>query len=104
MAPLGSVFRPVPLLPPLLTESQFQEVLVINVPERTDRRDAMTLAAALSKIDVTWIDGVAGQNVLDKVLPGDSFDKKISTGNKGSWRAHMDALQRYGLRTTFPMH
>lgn len=54
----------------------------------------MTLAAALSKIQVTWIDGVAGHDVLDKVLPGDSFDKKISTGNKGSWRAHMDALQR----------
>lgn len=94
MAPLASVLRAVPLVPTSLTEYQFQEVLVINVPERTDRRDAMTLAAALSRIKITWIDGVAGHDVLDKVVPGDSFDKKISAGNKGSWRAHMDALQR----------
>lgn len=94
MAPLASVLRAVPLVPTSLTEYQFQEVLVINVPERTDRRDAMTLAAALSRIKIAWIDGVAGHDVLDKVVPGDSFDKKISTGNKGSWRAHMDALQR----------
>ncbi|KAK0644380.1 hypothetical protein B0T16DRAFT_378419 [Cercophora newfieldiana] len=71
----------------------FQEVLVLNLPERTDRRDAMTLAAALSEIDVTWVDGVAGKDVADKVMPDDSFDKGIARGNKGSWRAHMNALQ-----------
>ncbi|KAK0616344.1 hypothetical protein B0T14DRAFT_604658 [Immersiella caudata] len=72
----------------------FQEVLILNLPERTDRRDAMTLAAALSEIGVTWIDGVAGKDVPDKVMPGDSVDKGIASGNKGSWRAHMNALQR----------
>jgi len=72
---------------------QFQEVLVLNLPERTDRRDAMTLAAALTGIDVTWVDGVAGKDVPDKVMPGDSFDKGITLGNKGSWRAHMNALR-----------
>ncbi|KAK5653009.1 hypothetical protein OQA88_9295 [Cercophora sp. LCS_1] len=71
----------------------FQEVLVLNLPERTDRRDAMTLAAAVTGIDLTWIDGVSGKDVPDKVLPGDSVDKGISKGNKGSWRAHMNALQ-----------
>ncbi len=55
----------------------------------------MTIAAAISGIDVSWIDGVAGSDVSDKVLPGDSYDKSISRGNKGSWRAHMNALQRY---------
>ncbi|KAK4191009.1 family 25 putative glycosyltransferase [Podospora australis] len=72
----------------------FQQVFVINIPERTDRRDAMTLAAALSRIDVQWIDGVDGHSVSDKVVPGDSWDKSISKGNKGSWRAHMNVLQR----------
>ncbi|KAK3381232.1 hypothetical protein B0H63DRAFT_475134 [Podospora didyma] len=72
----------------------FQQVFVINLPERTDRRDAMTLASALSGIDVTWVDGVSGAKISDKVLPGDSWDKTISRGNKGSWRAHMNALRR----------
>lgn len=72
---------------------QFQKVLVINLPERSDRRDAMTLATAVSGIDVEWIDGVAGKDVPDRVMPVDSLDKSISKGNKGSWRAHMDALQ-----------
>lgn len=72
----------------------FQQIFVISLPERSDRRDAMTLAAVLSKIDVTWIDGVAGKDVLDKVVPGDAYDKSISKGNKGSWRAHMNVLQR----------
>ncbi|KAK3316911.1 hypothetical protein B0H66DRAFT_535146 [Apodospora peruviana] len=71
----------------------FQQVFVVNIPERTDRRDAMTLAAALSEIDVTWVDGVLGGDVTDRVLPADSWDKHISRGNKGSWRAHMNVLQ-----------
>ena len=74
---------------------QFQKVFVVNIPERTDRRDAMALAAALSEIDVTWVDGVMGADVTNKVLPADSFDKSISRGNKGSWRAHMNALQTW---------
>ncbi|KAK0701557.1 hypothetical protein B0T21DRAFT_300364 [Apiosordaria backusii] len=78
----------------LNTTLGFQKIFVLNLPERTDRRDAMTLVAALSKLDVTWIDGIDGKDVPDRVLPGDSWDKKISKGNKGSWRAHMNALQR----------
>lgn len=66
---------------------------MLNLPERTDRRDAITLAAAVSDIDITFIDGVKGSDVSSKVLPADSFDKVISRGNKGSWRAHMNALQ-----------
>ncbi|KAK4221853.1 hypothetical protein QBC38DRAFT_491230, partial [Podospora fimiseda] len=72
----------------------FQQIFVINLPERTDRRDALTLAAALTEIGVTWIDGISGQQVLDKTLPSDNAGKAISKGNKGSWRAHMNALQR----------
>ncbi|KAM7184624.1 hypothetical protein V8F20_012147 [Naviculisporaceae sp. PSN 640] len=72
----------------------FEKVFVVNLPERTDRRDAMTLATALTGIKVEWINGVMGSAVSSKVLPADSFDKTITRGNKGSWRAHMNALQR----------
>ncbi|KAK4208999.1 hypothetical protein QBC37DRAFT_391587 [Rhypophila decipiens] len=71
----------------------FEKVFVVNLPERTDRRDAMTLGTAVSNISVTWINGIMGSAVSSKVLPADSFDKTISRGNKGSWRAHMNALQ-----------
>lgn len=53
----------------------------------------MALAGALTGIKFDWIDGVAGDQVSDKVLPPDSLDKNISKGNKGSWRAHMNTLR-----------
>lgn len=70
----------------------FQNILVINLPSRTDRRDAMSLSAVVSNLQLNWIDGVSGDDVLEKALPpGDH--KFISPGSKGSWRAHMNALQ-----------
>jgi hypothetical protein len=79
-----------------LRVSQFQQIFTINLPSRTDRRDAMTVAAALSNLDVTWINGIAGNEVLDKVLPGNAEDRLggFTVGSKGSWRAHMNVLQR----------
>ncbi len=75
---------------------QFQHIFVINLPSRTDRRDALTLAAALSELDMTWVSGVAGKDVLDKVLPGGRGPRQgFTAGNKGSWRAHMNVLQRW---------
>ncbi|KAK3305266.1 glycosyltransferase family 25 protein [Chaetomium strumarium] len=74
----------------------FQHIFAINLPPRTDRRDAMTIAASLSNLNVTWIDGIAGNDVLDEVLPGNSESRQsgFTVGNKGSWRAHMNVLQR----------
>ncbi|AEO64634.1 glycosyltransferase family 25 protein [Thermothielavioides terrestris NRRL 8126] len=56
----------------------------------------MTLAAALSGLEITWVNGVAGQDVPDKVLPGDPESRQggLTVGSKGCWRAHMDVLQR----------
>lgn len=54
----------------------------------------MALAGALTGIKFDWIDGVSGDDVPDDVLPADSQDKHISKGNKGSWRAHMNALRK----------
>lgn len=59
---------------------------MINLPSRTDHRDAMSLSAAVSNLQLGWVDGVSGDDVLEKALsPRDH--KFISLGNKGSWRA-----------------
>ncbi|KAB5571830.1 glycosyltransferase family 25 protein [Coniochaeta sp. 2T2.1] len=53
----------------------------------------MTLAGAVTGLKFDWVDGVAGTQVHDRVLPPDSLDSDISKGNIGSWRAHMNALR-----------
>ena len=74
---------------------QFQEIFVVNLPERTDRRDAMTLMGAASGLGLTFVDGVRGGDVLEKTIPQGGRDgKKLSPGKVGSWRAHMNVLQR----------
>lgn len=48
---------------------QFQEVNVVSLPDRTDKRDAFAVQAALSGILYTHVDGVDGSSVLSKALP-----------------------------------
>ncbi|KAF2494769.1 hypothetical protein BU16DRAFT_573109 [Lophium mytilinum] len=69
----------------------FQKIVVLNLPSRTDHKDAVSLAAALSNIQLDWIDGVKGADVLDKVLPPGDYQNPPD-GVKGCWRAHMKAL------------
>ncbi len=47
----------------------FQDIFVVSLPERTDWRDGLVLAAALSEIDLKFIDAVRGEKVVDKALP-----------------------------------
>ncbi|KAK8104386.1 uncharacterized protein PG998_011419 [Apiospora kogelbergensis] len=74
----------------------FSKILVINRPARTDRRDAMTLAAAVSNLTLEWVDGVDGGAVEERVLPPGARPKPKSSDAavRGSWRAHMNALRR----------
>ncbi|KAK3938620.1 hypothetical protein QBC46DRAFT_439812 [Diplogelasinospora grovesii] len=73
----------------------FSKVFVINLPNRTDRRDAMTLATTITNITATFVHGISGDEVPPSVLPTDSGNNRsISKGNIGSWRAHMNTLRR----------
>ncbi|KAH8601933.1 hypothetical protein B0O99DRAFT_681043 [Bisporella sp. PMI_857] len=70
----------------------FEKIFVLNLPSRTDRRDALSLAAAFSKIKLDWINGVLGTEVAENALPpGERIG--LSTGAKGSWRGHMNAIR-----------
>ncbi|KAI0850858.1 glycosyltransferase family 25 protein [Daldinia vernicosa] len=70
----------------------FSKIFVINLPSRKDRRHAMALAGAVSNLTFTWIDGVSGSQVSGRDVP---LRRGIhsSSGAKGSWRSHMNALQ-----------
>ncbi|KAF2197490.1 hypothetical protein GQ43DRAFT_444212 [Delitschia confertaspora ATCC 74209] len=78
----------------LNTTLGFQKILVLNLPFRTDRKDAMTLAAATSNIELEFVDGVTGDSIRQSAYPPPSENVKLSAGIRGSWRTHMNALQR----------
>ncbi|KAH9865518.1 hypothetical protein J1614_009103 [Plenodomus biglobosus] len=73
---------------------QFQKILALNLPFRTDRRDAMSLSAALSNIRLEFVDGVTGDSIHQKAYPPPDGNIKLLPGIRGSWRTHMNALQR----------
>jgi hypothetical protein len=75
--------------------SKFEKILVLNLPFRTDRRDAMSLSAAISNIKLEFVEGVKGADINDKAYPPPEENRKHSPGIRGSWRTHMNALQRY---------
>lgn len=76
-----------------LTRIQFEKIFVVGLPSRTDRRDGMVLGAALSDIDIEFIDGVLGQNVIDKAVPSSPSHGRLADPSIGSWRAHINAIQ-----------
>jgi hypothetical protein len=77
--------------------------LAINLPERTDYRDGLALAGAVSNIQVEFSDGVHGDTVLDKVLPP-KHRENPDAALRGSWRAHVNALRRSVFFPTPPKY
>lgn len=51
------------------------------------------LAAAVSSLDLEFVDGVLGEKVATKVLPPSHADD-LNSGTLGAWRAHMNAISR----------
>ncbi|KAL2276192.1 hypothetical protein FJTKL_01254 [Diaporthe vaccinii] len=72
----------------------FGKVFVVGLPERTDKRDATSLSAALTGFDIEWVDGVRGESIPDKAVPFGIDRKKLMETNLGSWRGHMNAIRR----------
>lgn len=84
------------------TLHQFQKILVINLPSRTDHKDAFILSSALTGIKGTFVDGVDGKKVSDKALPPNYGEYVMGDGNRGSWRAHLNAIQQF-VSQEFPL-
>ncbi|KAI2602032.1 glycosyltransferase family 25 protein [Hypoxylon sp. NC1633] len=71
----------------------FEKVFVIGLPERSDKRDALSLMSALTGFKLTWIRGVLGKSIADKALPLGWNRETMQDSNLGSWRGHVDAMR-----------
>lgn len=71
----------------------FQKIFVVNLPERTDKRDALSLVAALTDIKLTWTSAVRGTSVPDKALPLGVDRQGWRDGGIGSWRSQMNIIR-----------
>jgi len=70
----------------------FQEVFVVNLPERTDKRDAIAVQASLTNITFKLSAGVRGDTISDKAKPYGM--EKLRPAEVGAWRAHLNVLQK----------
>ncbi|KAF2678276.1 glycosyltransferase family 25 protein [Lentithecium fluviatile CBS 122367] len=48
---------------------QFGQILVVNRPQRTDRRESISLAAAYKNMRLDWIPGISGSDILASTIP-----------------------------------
>ncbi|MCJ1394597.1 hypothetical protein MMC18_007477 [Xylographa bjoerkii] len=71
----------------------FEKILVLNMPERSDKRDALSLAASLTNLKFDYVDGVLGKNIPSKALPVGQEQRTMPNSTLGSWRAHMNAIR-----------
>jgi hypothetical protein len=55
----------------------------------------MSLSAAISNIKLEFVEGVTGESINEKAYPPPEENRKLSAGIRGSWRTHMNALQKY---------
>ncbi|OJJ69854.1 hypothetical protein ASPBRDRAFT_129902 [Aspergillus brasiliensis CBS 101740] len=75
----------------------FEKIFCINLPSRSDKRDAITLGSSVTQFRVDWIDGVSSEDMSPKAYPPryDEPDRpRMLSGEIGSWRAHLNAMQR----------
>ncbi|KIX97765.1 uncharacterized protein Z520_06543 [Fonsecaea multimorphosa CBS 102226] len=72
----------------------FQRVFVINLPQRTDKKDLTTMASSFAGFEVDYIPGVKAEDVSEKAAPSNWDHDAQNPGVLGCWRAHMNILQK----------
>jgi hypothetical protein len=53
----------------------------------------MILAAAFTGFNLSWISGLTGSEIADITLPLSEGQTPPGEASKGSWRAHLNAIQ-----------
>lgn len=68
----------------------FEKVFVLNMPSRTDKLDAMILAASVTGFEFDVLEGVQGDSISKKALSGKWENRPGIEGVVGCWRGHMN--------------
>lgn len=71
---------------------QFQKIFVINLASRTDRRDAISLAARLTGLQIEFVE--AATQVDAKAWPPGAKEVNLNPGGAGCWRSHLNVIER----------
>ncbi|KAB5559715.1 glycosyltransferase family 25 protein [Coniochaeta sp. 2T2.1] len=71
----------------------FERIFVVGMPSRTDRRDGISLQAALGNLEVEFIDSTDDTSVSDKAIPTIDDHERLANPVIGSWRGHIDAIR-----------
>jgi GR25 family glycosyltransferase involved in LPS biosynthesis len=68
----------------------FQEIRVVSLPARTDKRDAWAVTSSVTGFNYEIVDGVDSTTISDKALP---YSMHREPKVVACWRAHMNVLQ-----------
>jgi hypothetical protein len=64
---------------------------MLNLKSLTNRRDAMSLAAAYTGLSIEYVEGVSSLDKKSLFLDG--IEKGLDLGTVFTWRGHMNALR-----------
>lgn len=53
----------------------------------------MVLQAAVSNVEIEFVDGVKGDTIPDSAIPLARGSGRLPPATLGSWRAHLNAIQ-----------
>ncbi len=62
----------------LLIRIQFEKIFGLSLPERSDRRDRLSLVGTFFDIRIEWLDAVRGEDINKKAWPPVSVLKSVS--------------------------
>jgi hypothetical protein len=71
----------------------FEKVIALGLPERSDKRDALTLMSRLSGFSIEWVDGVKPADIPPKAVPYGIDTNKVGDNFLGGWRSHMNVIR-----------
>ncbi|KAL9026022.1 MAG: hypothetical protein Q9180_007553 [Flavoplaca navasiana] len=74
----------------------FEKILAVGLPERSDRRDTLTMTATVNDIKLEWVDAVKGSEMNKKAWPAHWNTGKVNRtlAELGNWRSHLNAVRR----------
>ncbi|KAH7064182.1 hypothetical protein BKA63DRAFT_525983 [Paraphoma chrysanthemicola] len=71
----------------------FEKIFAINLPSRSDRRDALQVMAATTDIKLEFSRAVRGEQVEEVALVFGRSTNEPSIGSRGSWRSHLNVIR-----------